>query len=540
MAFKRHIDRLPIIPADAKKHTVVCHYCIVGCGYHAYTWPVNKQGGTEPSQNAFGVDLSRQQQAETEAWYAPSMYNIVQQDGKDVHLVIKPDKGCVVNSGLASARGARMAEMSYSRARATQQQRLTHPMVWRYGQMQPTSWEDALDLVARVTVAVIKDQGEGGMFVSAYDHGGAGGGYESTWGTGKLYFGAMKVKNIRIHNRPAYNSEVHATRDMGVGELNNCYEDAELCDTIVAVGCNPLETQTNYFLNHWIPNLRGTSLDKKREQLPDEEHASGKIIIVDPRRTATIAACEAEAGKENVLHLPIEPGTDMVLFNAWLTYIAEKGWQDKDFIAASTKDFDKALAANKTTLAEAAKICGVPEADIEKAAQWIAAPKNGKRRRTMFAYEKGLIWGNDNYRTNAALVNVALATGNIGRPGGGCVRMGGHQEGYARPSDAHVGRPAAYVDKLLIEGKGGVHHIWGCDHYKTTLNAHQFKQVYKKRTDMVKDAMNAVPAGDRAAQVAAIVEAIKAGGLFAVDVDIVPTKIGEACHVWLPAATSGE
>ena len=78
----------------------------------------------------------------------------------------------------------------------------------------------------------------------------------------------------------------------------------------------------------------------------------------------------------------------------------------------------------------------------------------------MFAYEKGLIWGNDNYRTNGALVNVALATGNIGRPGGGCVRMGGHQEGYSRPSDAHVGRPAAYVDQLLIEGKGGVHHIW--------------------------------------------------------------------------------
>ena len=158
----------------------------------------------------------------------------------------------------------------------------------------------------------------------------------------------------------------------------------------------------------------------------------------------------------------------------------------------------------------------------------------------MFAYEKGLIWGNDNYRTNGALVNVALATGNIGRPGGGCVRMGGHQEGYSRPSDAHVGRPAAYVDQLLIEGKGGVHHIWGCDHYKTTLNALKFKQAYKKRTDMVKDAMSAVPYGDRNAMINAIVGAIKNGGLFAVDVDIVPTKIGQACHVWLPAATSGE
>jgi arsenite oxidase large subunit len=137
-------------------------------------------------------------------------------------------------------------------------------------------------------------------------------------------------------------------------------------------------------------------------------------------------------------------------------------------------------------------------------------------------------------------VNLALATGNVGRPGGGCVRLGGHQEGYVRPSDAHVGRPAAYVDRLLIGGKGGVHHIWGCDHYKTTLNALEFKRVYKRRTDLVKDAMNGVPYGDRTAMVDAIMGAIRQGGLFAVDVDIAPTKIGEACHVILPAATSGE
>ena len=541
MAYKRQIDRLPIIPADAKEFNVTCHYCIVGCGYKAYTWAANKQGGNAPNQNKFGVDLSKQQGAETANWYSPSMYNIVQQNGEDVHIVIKPDKNCVVNSGLGSIRGARIAEMSYSRARNTQLQRLTDPMVWRYGQMQPTSWEDALDLVARVTTAVINDMGEDGLFVSAFDHGGAGGGYENTWGTGKLYFGAMKVKNIRIHNRPAYNSEVHATRDMGVGELNNCYEDAELADTIVAVGTNALETQTNYFLNHWVPNLRGTSLNKKRAEFGSEPVERGRVIIVDPRRTVTVNACEVEAGKDRVMHLAINSGTDLALFNAWLTYIADKGWTDKAFIAASTKDFDKAVAANRTSLDEAAQITGLTADQIRQSAEWIAQPKQGgARRRTMFSYEKGLIWGNDNYRTNGALVNVALATGNIGRPGGGCVRMGGHQEGYSRPSDAHVGRPAAYVDKLLIEGKGGVHHVWGCDHYKTTLNALKFKQAYKRRTDMVKDAMSAVPYGDRAGMVNAIMAAIKSGGLFAVDVDIVPTKIGQACHVWLPAATSGE
>jgi arsenite oxidase large subunit len=91
-----------------------------------------------------------------------------------------------------------------------------------------------------------------------------------------------------------------------------------------------------------------------------------------------------------------------------------------------------------------------------------------------------------------------------------------------------------------MSGKAGVHHIWGCDHYKTTLNALKFKQAYKIRTDIVKDAMLTAPYGDRDAMVKNIVDAIKQGGLFAVDVDIVPTKIGEACHVWLPAATSGE
>ena len=541
MAYKRQIDQLPIIPKDAKEFNVVCHYCIVGCGYHAYTWPINKQGGTAPDQNRFGVDLSKQQQAETAAWYSPSMYNIVKQNGEDVHIVIKPDKDCVVNSGLGSVRGARMAEMSYSRQRNTQLQRLTDPMVWRYGQMQPTSWDDALDLVARVTIGVINDMGEDGLFVSAFDHGGAGGGYENTWGTGKLYFGAMKVKNIRIHNRPAYNSEVHATRDMGVGELNNCYEDAELADTIVAVGTNALETQTNYFLNHWVPNLRGTSVDKKKAEFGSEPVEQARIIIVDPRRTVTVNACEVEAGKDRVMHLAINSGTDLALFNAWFTYIADKGWTDKTFIAASTKDFNKALNGNKTSLEEAAHITGLTVDEIRKSAEWIAEPKQGgARRHTMFAYEKGLIWGNDNYRTNGSLVNVALATGNIGRPGGGCVRMGGHQEGYSRPSDAHVGRPAAYVDQLLIGGKGGIHHIWGCDHYKTTLNALKFKQAYKKRTDLVKDAMSAVAYGDRDGMAKAIMAAIKKGGLFAVDVDIVPTKIGEACQVWLPAATSGE
>ena len=118
MAFKRQIDRLPIIPADAKTQNVTCHFCIVGCGYHAYTWPVNKQGGTDPAQNIFKTDLSKQQVPETEAWYAPSMYNIVKQDGQDVHIVIKPDKACEVNSGLSADRAPHTASRATAHCRS--------------------------------------------------------------------------------------------------------------------------------------------------------------------------------------------------------------------------------------------------------------------------------------------------------------------------------------------------------------------------------------------------------------------------------------
>ena len=122
MAYKRQIDRLPIIPANAKVHNVTCHYCIVGCGYHAYTWDVNTQGGTAAGENVFNEDLSVQQPPETPNWYAPSMYNIVKQDGRDVHIVIKPDPDCVVNSGLGSIRGARQGELSFSTITGTQSQ----------------------------------------------------------------------------------------------------------------------------------------------------------------------------------------------------------------------------------------------------------------------------------------------------------------------------------------------------------------------------------------------------------------------------------
>jgi arsenite oxidase large subunit len=81
----------------------------------------------------------------------------------------------------------------------------------------------------------------------------------------------------------------------------------------------------------------------------------------------------------------------LALFNAWLTYINEKGWTDKDFITVSTREFEKAAAANKTRFDEAAQITGLTADQIRQSAEWMAQPKQvGARRHTMFAYENGL------------------------------------------------------------------------------------------------------------------------------------------------------
>ena len=165
-----------------------------------------------------------------------------------------------------------------------------------------------------------------------------------------------------------------------------------------------------------------------------------------------MAIAEQIAGKDNVLHLDIEPGTDIALFNTLFTHVVAQGWIDREFIAKYTKGFDAAVAANKMSLEEGSRITGIPVAKLVQAAEWAYKPKAaGQPPRTMHAYEKGIIWGNDNYLIQSSLVDLVLATHNVGRRGTGVVRMGGHQEGYTRPP--YPGNSKIYIDQELIAAK---------------------------------------------------------------------------------------
>jgi len=296
-----------------------------------------------------------------------------------------------------------------------------------------------------------------------------------------------------------------------------------------------------------VPNLTGASLQTKRTMFGNKSVAKGRMIIADVRLTTTVATARQAAGKENVLHLWLKPGTDIALLNAIGRVVYERKWQDQACIDARTEKLSDYAADGLQTsrpmeafLVEAEQITGVPRTDIEKAAAWIAEPKaDGKRNRTLFHYEKGMIWGLKNYDNIASIVSLALMTGNLGKPGTGCSRLGGHQEGYVRP--AYNGpRPAIYIDPLLAAGKGRVFWIGGCDPSITTLNAERMRDVLADRGDIVKKALDKVPSADVEARVSAIAHALDAGGLFIVVQDLYPTKSAERAHVVFPAAAWGE
>ena len=226
-----------------------------------------------------------------------------------------------------------------------------------------------------------------------------------------------------------------------------------------------------------MPNLQGGTVDKKKKWFPGEHVRRPRSSSSTRAARRRSPSAEQIAGKDNVLHLDIEPGTDIALFNGLFTYVVEQGWIDSDFIAQHTTGFDAAVQANRMSLEECSRITGVPVDKLRKAAEWAYKPKaGGHAPRTMHAYEKGIIWGNDNYLIQSALVDLVLATHNVGRRGTGVVRMGGHQEGYTRPP--YPGDHKIYVDQEIIHGKGMMYTCVGLQPVPDQLNAQQHREAW--------------------------------------------------------------
>src|SRR5690606_2232901 len=91
----------------------------------------------------------------------------------------------------------------------------------------------------------------------------------------------------------------------------------------------------------------------------------GRIIVADPRRTPTV-----RQGAD--LHLQLRPGTNVALMNGIIHLLIRQSWVDRGFVARHTVGFDAlAAVAGEYPPERVAEICGIAQAELETAAEWI-------------------------------------------------------------------------------------------------------------------------------------------------------------------------
>ena len=167
------------------------------------------------------------------------------------------------------------------------------------------------------------------------------------------------------------------------------YADFEESDTIVLIG-------SNLCLAHPI----------MWERVMRNPHRPN-IIVIDPRRTETAMAA--------TLHLPLSPKSDLTLLYGIARELIQRGWIDRSYIDAHTSGFDDfAVFVESYTPDDVLKETGLTQTAVETCLNMIHSGK-----RVSFWWTMGVNQSHQGVRTAQAIINLALMTGNIGRPGTG-------------------------------------------------------------------------------------------------------------------------
>ncbi|MCM2348219.1 nitrate reductase [Acidovorax soli] len=281
----------------------------------------------------------------------------------------------------------------------TLQTRLLQPQhrAQRGGKPQPLPWDAALAMAADRFATTVAQHGPDavGFYVSGQLL------TEDYYVFNKLAKGLIATNNIDTNSRLCMSSAVAGYKaTLGADAPPACYDDVNHAQCLFIVGSNAA----------WAHPVLFRRIEDARAANPGM-----KVIVADPRRTDTAGMAD--------LFLPLQPGSDVMLFNGMLHLMLWEGWVDASYIAAHTTGFDalKALV-REATPERVAQVCGISVADLTTAAQWFATGATGdpqRRKATLSLYCQGLNQSSSGTAKNAALINLHLATGQIGKPGAG-------------------------------------------------------------------------------------------------------------------------
>lgn len=250
------------------------------------------------------------------------------------------------------------------------------------------SWEEAIGLVAKRFSEIKKKYGPDSF-----------GCLSSSRGTNEENFLAQKFTRVvmgtnnmdncaRVCHAPSVTGLRAA---LGSGAATNSLADIEGAEVLIVSGSNTTEA-------HPVAALKIKKAVRQN---------GAKLIVIDPRKIELVKYAD--------IHLQLRAGTNVALINGLLHVIIKEGLQNDDFIERRTENFEMLKqVVSKYTPEETEAITGVPKEDIIKAARMYAGTNKG-----MIIYGLGMTEHKAGSHGVMSLANLALITGNVGRPNTG-------------------------------------------------------------------------------------------------------------------------
>jgi len=279
----------------------------------------------------------------------------------------------------------------------THRDRIMKPMVrdkitdpWR-----ETTWDEAIKRVASEFKRIQKKYGKGAV-----------GGITSSRCTNEDIFLVQKLirQGFGVNNVDTCARVCHSPTGYGLkstfGESAGTqdFDSVEHCDVIMIIGANPTDGHPVF----------ASRMKKRLRQ-------GAKLIVADPRRTDIVRSPHVEAS----YHLPLQPGTNVALLTSMAHVIVTEKLVNESFVRHRCnwnefKEWADFVSLPKNSPEEMEKFTGVPAKDVREAARLYATGGNAA-----IYYGLGVTEHSQGSTTVMAIANLAMATGNIGRPGVG-------------------------------------------------------------------------------------------------------------------------
>ena len=334
---------------------------------------------------------------------------------------VRPVPDAPVSKGHLCVKGRYASDFVYAT------DRITSPMVRQNGQWKRVSWNEAISFTADGLQSIVERSGPDSVGIL----GSARATNEENYLVQKFARVVLRTNNVDCCARVCHAPTAAAMKFvLGTGAATNSFDDIEKAHTILVCGTNTTE-------NHPIVGAR----------IKQAALHGAHLIVIDPR--------QIELARYADCHLQLRPGTNVPLLNAISSTIVEEELYDEEFLkerVLELKEFRDFI--RKWAPEQVAGICGVEAESIRKTARLYAMEKPA-----MVFHGLGMTEHIQGTEGVMCLVNLALLTGNIGKPGTGINPLRGQNNVQG---SAHMGcEPDNLTGFVPIEeGKSLFEDMW--------------------------------------------------------------------------------